>query len=749
MSTEDNDSVQNEASQTQEEERPTVADAIKFVQYTAATDIGMRREENQDSYGVIENKAFRFFIVADGMGGVQGGATASKMAVSIVEQFLKDKKVLTVNDIYESISVANKLIFEKGTQDASLNGMGTTFVGIAFVDNKIFVVNVGDSRAYCIRGNRIQRLTEDHTLVMELVRSGTISVEQASNHPVSHMLTRSLGPTPEIEIDCHLSNTCPIPDDCYLLCSDGLYNMVAESEMLEIISQNSLDQATEMLIELANQRGGTDNITLILIKTDSNFPADEGILKQSDEERDSFGEQETYTETMSSEEFEDSELEGSSDLLDSFDPFALPSEPPKKPAAVKPSEEPAPAAEASTAAEVSEEVSKEEDPASQEEKPLPDSSTSAEALPAESGENKEGESPPRSTQSIILTGVLAGIICGTIVVILSKLLFFKPVTGNEHSKVSFLPKDEAQVEDAEKIYNIPVQKIPNIGKSDSMILPMRQEPEVKSSASAPSQAEIERDAQAVSLVVQESLENRREKLLVSIEDTKINIKRFADPATANIPESLKAEEQKYNSLSDNLKQVRNEIDNAARKLGIWYTRKTKVKDADSTNLASEVAVSSEEVRKKKEEFEQASWNYLKEAEALRYMPTNGEQRKKVDQLIEMRNKKIQEMSDTVVIAIDKEIKVVEKNITDYTVQREKLQNQLDYAEKNMQYLKILSGDDEELKKQKQQELENMLLSLESELGELQGLLPEKNAPGREKAAESGKNGVNEETVSAN
>jgi serine/threonine protein phosphatase PrpC len=735
MSIEKNDSLEGHSTEGDEDNSQQTLPAIKHLRYTAATDIGMRREENQDSYGIIENNSFRVFIVADGMGGVQGGATASKMAVSIVEQYLKDKTELNAANICQAIAVANKLIFEKGADDPSLNGMGTTFVGIAFVEKRMFIINVGDSRAYCIRKNYVKRLTEDHTLVMELVRSGTISVEQASNHPVSHMLTRSLGPTPEIEIDCHLSDSCPMPDDHFLLCSDGLYNMVAESEMLDIISNNSIDQATELLIELANQRGGTDNITLILVKTDNDFPSDSKVADAAREEYLLMGPEVNIQED--GEEVIPVILEEGEEVrLDSYDPFALPEEKTEK----KPKVESKKTAPEEEAPEPEQEIDQQEKASAsvKEEEKVTGAETefkqtgpgaAANAGPmAMQEEIEESNEPRRSTQSIVITGVMAGIIGGTLVVLLSKVLFLGPAQQNEP------PTDSGQISKEEPQYNIPVPKMPNIAKNDSMIVPMRQDVQKSDNSTLSNPDSAAETTTSDNAIV--NLEKRRDKLIVSIRDTNINIERFKNPDAAKVEESISIEEKKLNLLSENLKQVRNEIDNATRKIAIWYGRKTRIKESDLTNLASEVAVSSQEVKKKKEEFELASWNYLKEAETLRYMPSDADQRKKVDQLIEVRNKKIQEMSDAVNQAIDHEIKAVEKDITDFTIQREKLQDQLDYSERNLQYLKVLSSGNDELKNQKKLELENTLLSLESELGDLQKLLPEKLGMPAENNAEA-------------
>ena len=231
----------------------------------AGTDVGMRRDENQDCFGIFKGDLFTGYFVADGMGGVHGGATASRLAISTLEDLLAKSVGVTPDGLIAIAREANTRIFEKGSKDPTLAGMGTTLVGLVFNPEGLMCLNVGDSRAYRVRGNSIQQLSEDHTLVRELVRSGAIDLEEAERHPVSHMLTRSLGPVPEVQIEARFLNEQPELGDIYILCSDGLYNLVSEPEMLGVVRQNPLDDANQILINLANQRGGPDNVTVLVI----------------------------------------------------------------------------------------------------------------------------------------------------------------------------------------------------------------------------------------------------------------------------------------------------------------------------------------------------------------------------------------------------------------------------------------------------------------------------------------------------
>lgn len=240
--------------------------SISALRCAAGTDVGMRREENQDSFGIIKAEAFHAYLVADGMGGAQGGATASRMAISgLREMLIRPGFRVGPTEVSEIVKRVNRQIYEKGSKEPAFAGMGTTLVGLFFTNEGVLEINVGDSRAYRIRDNAILQISEDHTLVRELVRSGAIAAEEAQHHPVSHMLTRSLGPVAEVQLECRVLPDIPQAGDVYILCSDGLYNFVSEVDILSVVKRNPLDDANQILINLANQRGGSDNITVLVI----------------------------------------------------------------------------------------------------------------------------------------------------------------------------------------------------------------------------------------------------------------------------------------------------------------------------------------------------------------------------------------------------------------------------------------------------------------------------------------------------
>lgn len=243
-----------------------VARRFKFRE-TVVSDIGLRRRENQDAYGTAHSADVSLFIVADGMGGARGGGTASTLAVNIIaHEALEEDGQISLSSLKTAIELSNKLIFYRSSQDEELSGMGTTVVALAVVGDSVFVAHVGDSRIYRLHGTVLTQLTRDHTLVQELVDSGAIPPEEAANHPIAHMLTRSLGPTEAVEVELRVLPEPAIPGDKYLLCSDGLYNLVFEEEIAEELSKGTPEEAAQRLVGLALERGGTDNVTVQILE---------------------------------------------------------------------------------------------------------------------------------------------------------------------------------------------------------------------------------------------------------------------------------------------------------------------------------------------------------------------------------------------------------------------------------------------------------------------------------------------------
>lgn len=202
-------------------------------------------------------------IVADGMGGHAAGEVASEMAVSTVSTlYYQDTNSNVAASLLRSIKYTNALIYQRAKQQAEHNGMGTTCVAAVLLDNRAYVANVGDSRAYLVRRGWVRQISQDHSWVAEQVRAGAMSEAEARMHQMRNMITRSLGSLPEVEVDIFIEQIQA--GDTLVLCSDGLSGMISDNEIGQIVEQYTPQQCVHHLIERANAHGGTDNITALV-----------------------------------------------------------------------------------------------------------------------------------------------------------------------------------------------------------------------------------------------------------------------------------------------------------------------------------------------------------------------------------------------------------------------------------------------------------------------------------------------------
>jgi protein phosphatase len=235
------------------------------IRSAGVTDTGRRRRRNEDAY-VCEPP---LFAIADGMGGAQAGEVASRLAAAVLEETRYDSGAGDGGEarIEELIREANRRVFQRSNEDAATSGMGTTMT-VAVVndtDGTIAFGHVGDSRAYRVRDGRLEQLTDDHSLVGELMRSGKLSPEEAETHPQRSVITRALGTEPDIDVDTFTVEA--EPDDVFLLCSDGLTDMVSDRDILAVLQESSdLQAAARALVEAANAVGGEDNITVVVFR---------------------------------------------------------------------------------------------------------------------------------------------------------------------------------------------------------------------------------------------------------------------------------------------------------------------------------------------------------------------------------------------------------------------------------------------------------------------------------------------------
>lgn len=245
------------------------------------TDVGMKRTNNEDNY--LINDELSLFVCCDGMGGHVGGEYASAIAVNTVEEVLANLESdpdLEIPDLGDdpvdrsreklryAVRLAGKRIYEKATDEPEYKGMGTTALVLLLDAGNFFIAHVGDSRGYLLRDGRIEQLTEDHSLVNEKVKAGVLTPEEAKNHKLRNIITRSLGYMEEVEVDIQVRAVRR--GDKFLLCSDGLSNLVTTGEIGEHMQRNTPQQASRKLIQLACDRGGDDNVTVVCVRVDEN-----------------------------------------------------------------------------------------------------------------------------------------------------------------------------------------------------------------------------------------------------------------------------------------------------------------------------------------------------------------------------------------------------------------------------------------------------------------------------------------------
>jgi serine/threonine protein phosphatase PrpC len=243
--------------------------ALRIVEHAGRTDVGRQRSANEDDFVL----APPFFAVADGMGGAKAGEVASAMATEGFEGE-QDSGEPAEAQLARILREANRRIYDLAVSDESHRGMGTTLTAAKVTGDEISLGHVGDSRAYRMRDGELEQLTKDHSLVAELERSGQITAEAAEHHPQRSIITRALGPEPEVEVDTY--TLAGREGDLFLLCSDGLTSMISDEEIGSILrSADSLDAAADTLVRAANQSGGKDNITVVLFSVGA--AGDDGV----------------------------------------------------------------------------------------------------------------------------------------------------------------------------------------------------------------------------------------------------------------------------------------------------------------------------------------------------------------------------------------------------------------------------------------------------------------------------------------
>ncbi len=230
------------------------------------TDVGLRRSVNEDCFTLASDLGL--YLVADGMGGHTAGQLASRLATAETVEALRsvaEASATLSEKLRYCVAAANRQIFDTAKRKPELAGMGTTLVALLTRPGRVALAHVGDSRAYLVRGGRIRQLTDDHSLVAELVRRQEITPGAARGHPHRHVLTRALGVRRSVEAD--LAELTPTAGDVVVLCSDGLTGLVEDTEIASAVAANrDLERICEHLVGVANDRGGEDNITVVLVQ---------------------------------------------------------------------------------------------------------------------------------------------------------------------------------------------------------------------------------------------------------------------------------------------------------------------------------------------------------------------------------------------------------------------------------------------------------------------------------------------------
>ncbi len=247
------------------------------------SDIGRIRLVNEDQAWVgQEDGMVAIAIVADGMGGHQAGDVASQLAVQTFREALAGRELVidggeAAHHVVQAIHQANAVVYDMAAQNEQYHNMGTTVVAAVADKQQAVIAYIGDSRAYKIKDRYITQLTDDHTLVNELAKTGQISAEEAANHPRRNVLTRALGTDRDVEVDVRTLEWAP--GELLLLCSDGLSNMISEQQMVDTVQAGglNLDAKAEQLVELALQAGGDDNITVVLLYNDADTSKEQEV----------------------------------------------------------------------------------------------------------------------------------------------------------------------------------------------------------------------------------------------------------------------------------------------------------------------------------------------------------------------------------------------------------------------------------------------------------------------------------------
>ncbi len=266
---------------------------MRLGQSAGRTDPGRVRRRNEDTF-VLDPP---LFAVADGMGGAQAGEVASRLAAAVFREYHDADRLAPDERVQAIIQEANRRIYERARTDSNVSGMGTTVTAALLTGGRVILGHVGDSRAYRIRDGELEQLTDDHSLVGDLMRSGRLTPEEAEAHPQRSVITRALGTDPEVDVDT--TSVDVEPGDLFLICSDGLTTMVGDDDILGILAAApTLDDAARELVRAANTGGGEDNVTVVLFGVESDETVEETLVAPAAAEGNGQGDVDELEDTL-------------------------------------------------------------------------------------------------------------------------------------------------------------------------------------------------------------------------------------------------------------------------------------------------------------------------------------------------------------------------------------------------------------------------------------------------------------------
>lgn len=647
---------------------------IRPTEIAVATHIGQRRQENQDAFGLVLEDGMASFWVADGMGGASGGAQASAMAVRIIENSLRRESNESIEDrIRYAIKEASEEIFNFGQQHPSLKGMGTTISGFVLYLDKIILFNVGDSRVYRVRGDSIAQLTADHTLIGELLSAGALTQEQAKASPVSHMLTRSVGPAADVEVDCYLLEQPPHRGDIYLVCSDGLYHSISSAEIGYVIGEYRLNEALEHLVALANMRGGTDNITGILVECGSAFSVNPNGDANPEPIRRGKIVQIDLAEAAAADSF--SKVKEDVDI----------------------------SAETIWGAQKGRNA---------------DSSK----LDATAGIHgirlKRRLGQPFSPLQRALLGLA----------IVLMILALKWLRDREIANQI----NQSRIEESQRILDFSEN---GAGPRTSILEEQETEEQIAKRKELLTRLQVgESD---ISEEERNAIRIRRLREAVKHYDSQIQ--RLELPVDTGLLDFQHDVQSRKEAAKSRIESVERAVEKLDKSLIQWRRRLREVEELDTVNLASELATISQDLKQKKELFEQATYQYLKELENQSFDPKNEEIQHRIDALIVDRNARLKDLKASSIKFIQEKIVSEARERGLLLIEHDELREDEKIIGSDSEYVDIrLSGDDQR-RAAFSEAIKNKRDRVSQELSELEKVKPAPTAATQ--ASDSGEQGA--------